>query len=360
MQLAAKRTPSLSPSPSNASTNQAPPSQANRVLGMINRILGPKNQEHPTTTNALPESVTILTQHKNNSIPEDKDDNFENEKSNEVETTIVTKPRRKNPFLAKIKYPTIDSILCETDDSETELEPSQDDETQIRTQIEQDDPSSEENLEIKQKFPQLTQMEQQFDQNLDQWDSENATEVVTRFQEMFNQLTTFSDQLRLEQEAHVNQLDQREIQITDCLLEIKTHRSELNDRENKLTQRENNLEEKWKEMTAAIEENKDSIENHPPGAAQIQQIDDQVQQGLTHLQQQVDDVTALCTLQLESFTEQATQQFLALKQLALEKQSQIETTFNNQREIFDQAIKDNMISITAIKEETSAQKKHRQ
>ena len=40
-----KRTPSLSPSLSNASTNQAPPSQPNRVMGMINRMLSPKNQE---------------------------------------------------------------------------------------------------------------------------------------------------------------------------------------------------------------------------------------------------------------------------------------------------------------------------
>ena len=77
-------------------------------------------------------------------------------------------------------------------------------------------------------------MEQQFDEKLENWDSENATEVVTRFQEMFNQLTEFSDQLRHEQEAHVNQLAQREIQINDCLLEIKNHRIELKDREDKL------------------------------------------------------------------------------------------------------------------------------
>ena len=107
MQPAAKRTPSQSPSPSSESTHQESNinSQAKRVLGMINRILSPKNQEQLTTPNALPESVTILTQNKNNSIPEEDKEDFENEKSNEVETNNVTEPRRKNPFLAKNEIP---------------------------------------------------------------------------------------------------------------------------------------------------------------------------------------------------------------------------------------------------------------
>ena len=93
---------------------------------MINRILSPKNQE-PTTPNALPELVTFLTKHKNNSTPEKVEEDIKNEESTEDETTVVKEIPRKNPFLAKMKYHTVASILKDSDDSKTKEEHSQDD-----------------------------------------------------------------------------------------------------------------------------------------------------------------------------------------------------------------------------------------
>ena len=367
-QPTAKGTPSQSTSPSSASSHQDSDTtsqakgKASKVLGMINRILSPKNQDQPT----FPDSVTFLTQNKNNSIPEEEEDDIEeeeddieDEKSTEVETNKATEIRRKNPILARMKYPTANDILRSdasdshddesSDESSNETKPS-------KNQTQQDDPSSEENLEIQQKFPAITQMEQQFEEQLDNWDSENATEVVSKFQEMFTQLTTFNEQIRLEQEESINKLAQREIKITDCLLEIENQRIDINDRERNLKKRETNLEVKWKEMTETINKYKDRFnDNHTPSADQVTRIETQIQEGLTQIKEKVNNTEGFCTLQLDSFTEQATKHFRALEKLNLEQQLQSKKYHQDQRDIFDQAIKDNMLSITAIKEETVAQ-----
>ena len=133
-------------------------------------------------------------------------------------------------------------------------------------------------------------MEQQIEEKLENWDSENATEVVSSFQEMFNQMTTFNEQMRLEQEERVHQLTKQEIKIADCLIELKNHCTELNDRESTLKKRETNLEEKLKEMTAAITEYDSKTKaRSTPSEDQVKRIENQVQQGLTRIQQYVND-----------------------------------------------------------------------
>ena len=128
-------------------------------MGIISRILSPKNQDS-TTPNALPESVTFLTQHKNDSIPEEAEEDIENEESTEDETTIVKEVPRKNQFLKNMKYDTLD-ILFQSDDSTTGEDHSQNNESstgtkQSKTQTKPEDPSSKENLDIQQQYPQLT------------------------------------------------------------------------------------------------------------------------------------------------------------------------------------------------------------
>ena len=91
---------------------------------------------------------------------------------------------------------------------------------------------------------------------------------------MFTQMTTFNEQMRLEQEERVHQLAKQEIKIADCLLEIENHCTELNDRESNLKKRETNLEVKWKEMTAAINEyNSRTKASRTPSEAQVERIE---------------------------------------------------------------------------------------
>ena len=162
-------------------------------------------------------------------------------------------------------------------------------------------------------------------------ESENATEVFSKFQEMFNQMTTFNDQLRLKQEEHIHQLKSQGTIITDCFLKIEQHRTELNECESHLKQRKTNLEVKWKEMTKAIKEyNRRTKASRTPSEDQVERIENQVQQGLTQIQQLVDGFNNICTKQLDSFTKQATRKITTLERLTIEQQLNVETTFQAQ------------------------------
>ena len=90
-----------------------------------------------------------------------------------------------------MKYDTVETLLKESDDSNTKEEHTQHNESSTatkisKTQTKQEDPLSEENLDFQMRYPLLTQMNQDLDKTFEELQSENALEVVSNFQDMFN------------------------------------------------------------------------------------------------------------------------------------------------------------------------------